>query len=169
MAEEKKTEKKELMFIIPLRREFLNAPRWRRAKRAINAVQDFLEKHTKADEIKIGKWLNEHIWGHGAKNPPGKVKVKVTIEKKKLKKEEKTIASCELAILPSKAKRLAEKEVSKKEAKKKREEARKSKEEEKIKEEEYKKKKDEEKKELEKLKEQAKITKEQEMAMHKNA
>ena len=35
-------------------------------------------KHAKTDKVVIKKEINEFVWAHGCKNPPGKVKVKVT-------------------------------------------------------------------------------------------
>ena len=67
----------ERTYTIPLRREWLKAPRYRRAKKAVNAVKEFLIKHMKSDDILLGKYLNEEIWKDGMKNPPGKIKVNV--------------------------------------------------------------------------------------------
>jgi|SRR3989338_175405 len=75
MAEEK-------LFIINLRREFLKKPRYKRAKKAVTAVKEFISKHLKAEEVKIGKHLNEFIWGRGARKPPAKVKVNAHLEDK---------------------------------------------------------------------------------------
>ncbi len=68
MAEEK-------TYNIPLRKEFQKAPKYKRAKKAITALKDFLKRHLKSDDIKIGKHLNEKIWKDGIKNPPHHVKV----------------------------------------------------------------------------------------------
>ncbi len=75
MAEEK-------LFIINLRREFLKKPRYKRAKKAVTAVKEFISKHLKVEEVKIGRQLNELIWSRGSKNPPSKVKVNSYIEEK---------------------------------------------------------------------------------------
>lgn len=66
----------ERTYTIPLRREFIKVPAYRRAKRAISTIKIFIEKHMGSDDIKIGKELNDKIWHHGIKNPPGKVRVK---------------------------------------------------------------------------------------------
>ena len=70
----------EKLFTIPLRREWLRVPRWRRSKRAVDAVRAFVTRFAKAKEVRIGKWLNLEIWGKGAKTPPGKVVVKKYFE-----------------------------------------------------------------------------------------
>ncbi|MBW2986130.1 60S ribosomal protein L31 [Candidatus Woesearchaeota archaeon] len=67
----------ERTYIIPLRREWRKSPRYRRAKKAVTAVKDFLIKHMKSEDIKIGKYLNEMLWKHGIKNPPCRIKVNV--------------------------------------------------------------------------------------------
>ncbi|MFH1064378.1 MAG: 50S ribosomal protein L31e [Candidatus Woesearchaeota archaeon] len=62
-------------YIIPLRKEFQKSPKYRRAKKAVNAVKGFMQKHMKTETVLIGPKLNLKIWEHGMKNPPGKVKV----------------------------------------------------------------------------------------------
>jgi len=146
----------EKLYTIPLRREWLKVPTWRRAKRAAGTVRTYLLKHTKTKDVKLGRWLNENLWAKGAKNPPSKVTVKVT--------KDKDIARAELAELPAYAKRVSEaaqKEMKKKDdTKAKAVETRK-------KEDEYRKKKEEEKKAIEQAKQyQSKVTKSQEIAMH---
>lgn len=68
--------KLERSYVIPLRKGFVKVPKYYRSKRAINQIKDFISKHMKSEDIKIGKELNEYVWKHGIKNPPGKVKVK---------------------------------------------------------------------------------------------
>lgn len=70
----------ERIYVIPLRREFQKVPNYKRASKARRAVREFLIKHMKTKEVKIGKYLNEEIWKNGPKNPPHKVNVKVTKE-----------------------------------------------------------------------------------------
>lgn len=61
--------------IVPLRRGFVKTPRHKRSKKAVSVLRAFLTRHLKADEIKIGQHLNEHVWARGMRNPPGKVAV----------------------------------------------------------------------------------------------
>ena len=67
----------ERVITIPLRAA-KNAPRSRRAPRAIKEVKDSVARHMKADSDKI--WidaaLNERIWERGIQKPPRKVTVK---------------------------------------------------------------------------------------------
>jgi len=130
------------------------SPKWRRSKKAINVIQAYLVRHTKVENIKLSRWVNEAIWEKGGKNPPGKITLKVRIDK------EKNIAWAELAELPKKATRKLE--IKKKEeAKAKKVEEKKPKIEEVPAEEE---KKDEKKEEIKAV---ATPTAKQEMAMHK--
>lgn len=66
----------ERIYNIPLRKEFQKAPSYKRASKATRALREFIIKHMKAKEVKIGKYLNLEIWKNGRKNPPSKVSVK---------------------------------------------------------------------------------------------
>ena len=44
----------ERVYNVPLRKEFLKAPRYKRAKKAVTALKQFLVRHMKSDKIKIG-------------------------------------------------------------------------------------------------------------------
>jgi len=89
-------------YTIPLRREFLKVPKWRRTKRAMSEVRSYLIKHTKNEDVKISRWINEYIWKDGGKNPAGRVRVNVKLEK--------DVVSAELVDLTPKAKRVLEAE-----------------------------------------------------------
>jgi len=65
----------ERTYIIPLRKEWLKAQRYKRAKKAVKAVKEFLEQHMKSEDVRLLPELNCHIWRHGIKNPPCRVKV----------------------------------------------------------------------------------------------
>ncbi len=134
---------------IPLRKEWLKAPRYRRAKKAIKAVKEFLVRHMRTDfeKVKVGKWLNKEIWKSGIKRPPHHIKVKVT-------KDDEGIVKAELAMLPKEALEEKREEEKKKKKEKKEEKVEEKKEEEKK--EEEAKEKEEEKEEKEK-KEKEKI------------
>ena len=78
---DKKTESKiilERTYNVPLRKGFQKAPKYRRTKKAVNVLREFLSKHMKSDNIKIGRYLNLKLWEDGIKNPPHHVKVNVT-------------------------------------------------------------------------------------------
>ena len=105
----------ERIYTIPLRREFLKAPSYKRSKRAISAIRNFLIKNMKADEVKIGKYLNLEIFKHGRKNPPGKVKVKAIKDKIKIKDKDVEIVKVELIDAPVEVKK--EEKIEKKKVK----------------------------------------------------
>ena len=65
----------ERTYIIPLRKEWLKVPKHKRAKKAVTGIKDFLKKHMKSENIKIGRNLNLKIWEKGIKNPPHKIKI----------------------------------------------------------------------------------------------
>ena len=62
-------------YVVPLRGKSRTAPKWRRSKKAVSVLRDFIKKHMKTDEVIICSQLNEYIWLNGGKNPPGKVSV----------------------------------------------------------------------------------------------
>ncbi len=74
------TNKLERTYTIPLRSDFVRVPRYYRAKRAINRIKNYISKHMKSEDVRIGSVLNEHVWARGIKNPPGKVTVKAIRE-----------------------------------------------------------------------------------------
>lgn len=78
----------ERLYTIPLRKEFSKAPNYKRTSRAITAIRDFMKRHMKCDDIKIGRELNLEMWKHGRKNPPPRIKVKAVKEKIKIKDKE---------------------------------------------------------------------------------
>ncbi len=65
----------ERIYNVPLRREFLKVPKYKRAKKAVVALRSFLVKHMKSENIVISKDVNEYIWDNGIENPPHHVKV----------------------------------------------------------------------------------------------
>ncbi|MEM4182102.1 MAG: 50S ribosomal protein L31e [Candidatus Pacearchaeota archaeon] len=98
--ENKESEEKpelEREYIVNLRKEVIKVPRYRRAKKAIRALKEFLARHMKVEKrnierVKIDKYLNEEIWYRGIKKPLTKVKVKA--------KKIKGIVYVELAEMP---------------------------------------------------------------------
>jgi len=133
-------EKFERTYNVPLRRGFIKAPIYKKAKKAVSTLKDFIRQHTKADVIKIGPELNKRIWGRGMKNPPHHVKVTAI--------KEENIAKVELEGTEFKALKPKKKEEKKPGLKGKLEALTKGKEE--KKEEKPKEKKEEEKKETKK-------------------
>ena len=99
----------ERTYVIPLRRETLKVPNFRKANKAVKSVREFISKHMKSENVVIGKYLNLKIWKHGAKNPPGKVKVNAA-------KDDKGKVFVEIVGAPKEAK-VEEKKPAKKEEK----------------------------------------------------
>lgn len=163
MAKEKKEKELERVYVIPLRKEWLKAPRYKRAKKAIRAIREFLVKHMKVPErdlkkIKIDKWVNEAVWLRGIKKPPQKIKVKAVNDGKNIK--------VEFLGLPPKFKVEEERLIRKiKKAKKKEEEKSKKR----KKEKKVKKETEEEKKRREEEEKREKETKEKEKILHAEA
>jgi large subunit ribosomal protein L31e len=84
MAKQKQTEPKSVLeryYIVPLRREWLKVPRYKRAKKAVKAIKEFMVQHMKVYDrdlrkIKVDIDLNNEIRFRGMMNPPAKIKVK---------------------------------------------------------------------------------------------
>ncbi len=64
----------EKVFTVPLREAF-DKPRTKRAKIAIKILKEFLKKHMKAENVKIGKSINESIWKRGIQKPPRRIRI----------------------------------------------------------------------------------------------
>lgn len=122
MAEKKKTEKTKVLerkYVIPLRKEFEKVPYYKRAGKSMKAIRNFLKKHMKVEEVKIGKHITEFVHKHGRSNVPPKIEVLVA---KFEEKDKKAFAMAELAGFPleeekpeEKKKKAAPKEEEKKE------------------------------------------------------
>lgn len=124
---ETKTDKLEREYIIPLRHRWQIVPRYKRAKKAVRSIREFLVRHMKIrdrdlDKIKLDRYLNEMVWSRGIRNPPARVKVRAI--------KEGDIVRVELAEMPerikfkklreerteTKAKKVAEKKKEEKKA-----------------------------------------------------
>ena len=77
-------EKIQRTYNVPLRKEWLKAPKYKRAKKAVTALREFLQQHMKSDDICLGRCLNEEIWKRGMQNPPHHIKVDVLKENNKV-------------------------------------------------------------------------------------
>jgi len=69
----------ESTFTIPLRKEILKAPTYVRAQKAVRAVRQFVQKHMKSEDVKIGRFLNMELWKGANRHPPARVKVKAKV------------------------------------------------------------------------------------------
>ena len=81
----------ENVYVIPFRKAF-KKPRTKRADAAIQIIKNFIMRHMKVSEVRIGKYLNEFVWSRGREKIPRRVKVKSFTEEK----DGRTIAKVEL-------------------------------------------------------------------------
>ena len=82
MAETKTLERE---YVIPLRKAFLKAPQYERARIAIRTIRRFIAKHMKIPDrdlskVKLDVYFNNELWFRGRRKPPAKVKVKAVKE-----------------------------------------------------------------------------------------
>ena len=67
----------ERVYTIPLGKVKLSQSQ-HRAVRAINMIKEFARHHMKVEEIKIEEELSHLIWSKGVRNPPRKVRVRMS-------------------------------------------------------------------------------------------
>jgi ribosomal protein L31E len=84
-------------YIVPLRKGCLHTPYYRRTKRAVKVLREFIARHMKVAErdlgkVRLDKWLNHEI-NFRNENPPAKIKVKC-------RKTDEGIVRVELAQIP---------------------------------------------------------------------
>jgi len=106
MAETKQILQRE--YIIPLRREWMKAARYKRARKSVMAIKKFIARHMKVADrnlknVRLDTYLNNEIWFRGAKKPPAKIKV--------MAKKEGEIVRVELAEIPETVKFAMQKHV----------------------------------------------------------
>ncbi|MDI6826263.1 MAG: 50S ribosomal protein L31e [Candidatus Aenigmarchaeota archaeon] len=109
----------ERIYTINLRKAISKAPRWEKSKKSIAVVRNFLKRHMKGDEVKIGKSITEEIWNKGSQNPPRSIRIHAI----QTEEDEKKIIKAELLGVPFPAEKEKKKEV--KEEEKTKEEAKK--------------------------------------------
>jgi large subunit ribosomal protein L31e len=90
----------ERIYTINIRKAILKVPRWERSKRAMSAVRNFLKRHMKGDEIRIGKSITEKIWKGGSQNPPNKIRIHAIRTEEGEGEEKKTVVKAELLGVP---------------------------------------------------------------------
>jgi large subunit ribosomal protein L31e len=117
IKKEKKKEKEEKIelereYTIPLKKQVLKVPRYRRAKKAVKTIKEFLAKHMKVEDrdikkVKLDIYLNNEVWFRGIKKPANKIKVKAV--------KKGGIVYAELAEVPEVVKFKMQKEKRRKE------------------------------------------------------
>src|SRR3989338_1448502 len=106
------------VYNVPLRKEWLKVPRYKRSKKAVKALKEFLMKHMKTDNVKLGRYVNELVWKHGIRNPPHHVKVEVEKNAEGMAFAELIGAPKPVVPEPKKGKKVEEKKDAKPPAKK---------------------------------------------------
>lgn len=137
MAKEEAKPTLERIYVIPLRKSQRQSPGWKKSKKAVKAIREFIQKHMKSENVKISKDINETIWKRGNRHPPARIKVIATktedvvkvglfqvkkeakVEKKEEKKEKKEEKKEEPKKEEKKEEKHEEKKPEKKEKKKK--------------------------------------------------
>lgn len=66
----------ERMYVVPLRK-VKEAPRNERAARATRVLREFVIKHSKCENVKIDKSLNEKLWENGIQSSSSKIKIRI--------------------------------------------------------------------------------------------
>tara|TARA_Y100000310_G_C20412457_1_gene682693 strand:+ start:277 stop:726 length:450 start_codon:yes stop_codon:yes gene_type:complete len=110
----------ERTYNIPLRKHFRRTSKWKKTKKAVSGLQQFLKRHMKVEKVKLGPKLNEELWSKGGKNPPHHVKVDVISDDGVAKAElsgHKYIDKAELKKEAEKKKEEKPEEIKKKEEK----------------------------------------------------
>lgn len=88
----------ERIYTIPLR-EAYEASRTRRAKKAINMIKKFAQRHMKSEEVRISEGVNKLVWSRGAEKPPRRIEVLI-------RKDESGVVH---VMLPEEAEKVEEK------------------------------------------------------------
>jgi large subunit ribosomal protein L31e len=76
VAKDTKVEE-ERIYTIPLR-AVKRTPRWRRSKKAMSEIRQYLAHHlsAEADKVKLDASINEKIWKRGSSNPPSRITIR---------------------------------------------------------------------------------------------
>lgn len=72
-------------YVIPLRRWWLNVPKYERTGKAVKAIKKFIAKHMKVEDrdvrnVKLDVYFNNELWYRGRAHPPAKIKVRARKE-----------------------------------------------------------------------------------------
>ncbi|MHA1584065.1 MAG: 50S ribosomal protein L31e [Promethearchaeota archaeon] len=69
----------ERFYVVPLAKGFRKGPKWNASKKAMKTLQEFLRRHMKPEgEVFVSMELNQRVWENGIKNPPRRVRIRVT-------------------------------------------------------------------------------------------
>jgi len=62
-------------------RDVWNAPRKKRAPKAVKTLRDFVKRNMKVDNIKVSNEINEKIWTRSLQKPPRRLKIRAVKDK----------------------------------------------------------------------------------------
>lgn len=66
----------ENIYTVPFGKIYTTKPHYRRARKAVKFLHDYLVRHTKTENVSIDNGLNQHIWSRGSSKPPRRVQIK---------------------------------------------------------------------------------------------
>ncbi len=67
----------ESIYTVNFRKAWIT-PEYKRTNRVIGILREFAIRHMKTDDIKIDQYLNRYLWQRGKRNPPRKIRVRMT-------------------------------------------------------------------------------------------
>ena len=67
----------ERIYTVPLGKAWV-VTKYRRAEEAITILRQFTVRHMKPEEVVIDPSVNEAIWARGIRNPPRKIRVRLS-------------------------------------------------------------------------------------------
>jgi len=86
----------ERIYTINLRKLALKESKWKKSKKSVALIRNFLKRHMKTDQIKLDKSITEEIWKKGSHNPPAKIRIKAYETEEGEKDEKKKFVKAEL-------------------------------------------------------------------------
>lgn len=67
----------ESIYTVNFRKAWIT-PEYKRTNRVVGILREFTRRHMKTDDIKIDQYLNRYLWQRGKRNPPRKIRVRMT-------------------------------------------------------------------------------------------
>ena len=86
----------ERIYTINLRKLALKESKWKKSKKSVALIRNFLKRHMKTDQIKLDKSITEEIWKRGSHKPPAKIRIKAYETEEGEKDEKRKFVKAEL-------------------------------------------------------------------------
>ena len=67
----------ESIYTVNFRKAWIT-PEYKRTNRVVGILREFAKRHMKTEDIKIDQYLNRYLWMRGKRNPPRKIRVRMT-------------------------------------------------------------------------------------------